>query len=88
MTCIKVAGACTEGWVLVIFMFLNSCAEFHFPHFSLVFRGEVYRNCLSGEIWVGKGTGFYDIVPKWNILGLKGTMRGCDGGENSKKGKL
>ena len=30
------AVACTEGWVLVIFMFLNSCAEFPFPHFSLL----------------------------------------------------
>lgn len=48
---------------------------------------KVYRNCLSGAIGGGKGTGFYDIVPKRNILGLKGTMRGCDGGENSKKGK-
>ena len=74
------------GWWRYL-CFLNSCAEFRFSHSSLLFSGEVYKNCLSVAIWVGKGTGFYDIVPKWNILGLKGIMCGYNGEGNVKKVK-
>ena len=39
-----------EGWVLVIFMFLNSCAEFSFPHFSLLLSAHCSDRDKGGAV--------------------------------------